>query len=107
MMKVRNMQPSSNDPLTSEQIGNLAEIAQDASSPDLLRQTARRVLADPTKSREAYADDLAAALDRLASQIPVSVPLHDLENEARAAFAEVRSERLANRAKATRTGTGG
>jgi hypothetical protein len=107
MMKVRNMLPSSNDPLTPEQMRNLAEIAQDASSPDLMRETARRVLADPTRSREAYADDLLAALDRLASQIPASVPLHDLEVEARAACAEVRRERLGNRAEATQTGIGG
>jgi hypothetical protein len=107
MMKVKSMMPTSNDPLTPEQMRNLAEIAQDANSPSLMRETARRVLADPTKSREAYANDLRAALDRLAGQIPASVPFNELEDEARAACAEVRRERLGNRAEATQTGIGG
>ena len=72
------MPPTPDDVLTADQIRVLEEIAADATAPALMRETARRVLADPTRPRQAYADDLRAAMDRLAGQIPGDVPLEEL-----------------------------
>ena len=99
--------PPTNDALTADQIRDLEEIAADATAPALMRETARRVLSDPTKPRQAYADELRAAMDRIAAQIPASVPLEELENDVREACAEVRRERLRQHAEAKRTGIGG
>ena len=99
--------PVPEDILTTGQIRDLEEIAADTTAPALMRETARRVLADPTRSRQAYADDLRAAMERLAIQIPAGVPLEDLEKDVREARDEVRRERRRQRAETKRTGTGG
>lgn len=99
--------PLPKDILTTDQIRDLEEIAADTTAPTLMRETARRVLADPTRSRQAYAGDLRAAMERLATQIPAGVPLEELEKEVREASEDVRRERRRPRADTKRTGTGG
>ncbi len=98
------MPPTPDDVLTARQLRDLEEIAADTTAPALMRETARRVLADPTRPRQAYADDLRAALKRIDESMPADVTQEDIENDVRQACEEVRQERLRQRAE-QRTGT--
>jgi septal ring factor EnvC (AmiA/AmiB activator) len=94
------------DALTAERIRSLKAIAADPTVSDLLRESARRILAEPTKPRQAYADELRAAMDRLADELPPERTEDEIDATVREARAEVRRQRQLRRSEqAKRTGT--
>jgi hypothetical protein len=106
MIRFQDTMSTNDDALNPNRIRALEEMAADTTAPVLLREVAQRVLADPTRPVAAYDEDLLAAMERLAMQIPADVPLEELEDDIRKAREDVRRERLRQRTEqAKRTGT--